>query len=80
MPFLSDTYEGSCHDKRITDQTAYPLPEGLSDTTVQRIVVRNGFTRDLAASFLADLKKEVAYLDALTSPMPTEKHKEAFHH
>ena len=28
VPFLSDTYEGSCHDKRIADQTAYPLPEG----------------------------------------------------
>jgi glutamate decarboxylase len=27
-----------------------------------------------------DLKKEVAYLDVLTSPMPTDKHKEAFHH
>ena len=59
---------------------AYPLPEGLSDTTVQRIVVRNGFTRDLAASFLADLKKEVAYLDALTAPMPSEGQTPAFHH
>ncbi|MEZ2391162.1 glutamate decarboxylase [bacterium RCC_150] len=59
---------------------AYPLPAGLSDITVQRIVVRNGFTRDLAASFLEDLRKEVAYLDALASPMPPEKQKEAFHH
>lgn len=59
---------------------AYTLPEGLTDITVQRIVVRNGFTRDLAASFLADLKKEVAYLDALAAPMPPQKQKEAFHH
>ncbi|MDE8585910.1 glutamate decarboxylase [Arthrobacter sp. NQ4] len=59
---------------------AYPLPDGLSSITVQRIVVRNGFTRDLAGSFLADLQKEVAYLDALTAPMPTEQQKEAFHH
>ena len=28
IPFLSDTYEGSCHDKPIADQTPYPLPEG----------------------------------------------------
>ena len=28
VAFLSDTYEGSCHDKRVADQTAYPLPEG----------------------------------------------------
>src|SRR6266508_3209460 len=26
--FLSDTYEGSAHDKRIADGTPYPLPEG----------------------------------------------------
>ena len=52
----------------------------LSDITVQRIVVRNGFTRDLAASFLGDLQKKVAYLDALAGPMPVEQQKEAFHH
>jgi len=28
VPYVSDTYEGSCHDKRIADQTAYRLPEG----------------------------------------------------
>ena len=28
VPFLSDTYEGSVHDKPIADQTPYPLPEG----------------------------------------------------
>jgi DDE superfamily endonuclease len=26
--FLSDTYEGSTHDKPIADQTPYPLPQG----------------------------------------------------
>lgn len=26
--FLSDTYEGSVHDKAIADVTPYPLPEG----------------------------------------------------
>jgi len=26
--FLSDTYEGSAHDKRIADGTPYPLPSG----------------------------------------------------
>jgi hypothetical protein len=26
--FLSDTYEGSAHDKRIADTTKYPLPRG----------------------------------------------------
>jgi glutamate decarboxylase len=59
---------------------AYPLPDGLSEVTVQRIVVRNGFTRDLASSFLADLTKAVEYLDSLTSPMPMDKQPEGFHH
>ncbi len=58
----------------------YPLPENLQDVIVQRVVVRNGLSRDLAQGFLADLKTEVAYLEALTSPMPTEGQKPAFHH
>jgi hypothetical protein len=28
VPFLSDTHEGSTHDKPIADQTPYPLPKG----------------------------------------------------
>jgi hypothetical protein len=28
ISFLSDTYEGSVHDKPIADQTPYPLPRG----------------------------------------------------
>jgi hypothetical protein len=28
VPFLSDTYEGSRHDKPIADHTPYPLPNG----------------------------------------------------
>jgi hypothetical protein len=28
VPFLSDTYEGSTHDKPIADQIPYPLPKG----------------------------------------------------
>ena len=28
VPFLSDTYEGSTHDKPIAEHTPYPLPEG----------------------------------------------------
>jgi hypothetical protein len=28
IPFLSDTYEGSCHDKPIAEVTPYPLAEG----------------------------------------------------
>lgn len=41
---------------------AYPMPEGMADVHVLRVVVRNGFTFDLAAMFLADLAKSAARL------------------
>ncbi|MDP3950106.1 glutamate decarboxylase [Microbacterium sp.] len=59
---------------------AYPMPDGFADVTVQRIVVRNGLSRDLAAELLADIDREVAHLDALQSPMPQRDDGSAFHH
>lgn len=59
---------------------AYPMPADLVDITVQRIVVRNGFSHDLAFSFLADLREAVAYLDALEGPLPAEGQHSGFHH
>ena len=59
---------------------AYPMPADLTDVTVQRIVVRNGFSHDLADAFLADLRSEVDYLDALTGPMPSDRQRPGFHH
>ena len=49
---------------------AYPMPESLSEIVVQRIVVRNGLSMDLADRFLSDIAGEVDYLDRLESPMP----------
>ena len=59
---------------------AYPMPADLEQITVQRIVVRNGLSMDLAAKLLQAIAVETAYLDALESPMPTEKPRSAFHH
>ena len=59
---------------------AYPMPADLTEITVQRVVVRNGFSRNLAEAFLQDLRHEVAYLDALTGPMPSTGDGAAFHH
>ncbi len=59
---------------------AYPMPDNLTDLTVQRIVVRNGLSMDLAAELLADIETETAYLDALESPMPVEGQAPGFHH
>lgn len=58
---------------------AYPMPEALSSLTVQRVVVRNGLSRDLAAGFVEDLVAHVRDLESLDSPMPGRK-RVAFHH
>ncbi len=58
---------------------AYPMPANLVDITVQRIVVRNGMSMDLADRFLVDMAKQVNYLDRLETPMPIEE-QPAFHH
>ena len=59
---------------------AYPMPDDLPDLTVQRIVVRNGLSMDLAAELLEAIKEETAYLDALEGPMPVEGQRSGFHH
>ncbi|MCK2025322.1 MULTISPECIES: glutamate decarboxylase [Microbacterium] len=59
---------------------AYPMPADLEELTVQRIVVRNGLSMDLAAELLDAITAEVAHLDALTAPMPGDHPDSAFHH
>lgn len=59
---------------------AYPMPDNIPDLTVQRIVVRNGFSHDLASRFLHDLKVEVDYLDSLSGPIPSPTQSGGFTH
>ncbi|QTX03347.1 glutamate decarboxylase [Agromyces archimandritae] len=59
---------------------AYPMPDALTDLTVQRIVVRNGLSMDLAGELLDDIRTETAYLDGLEAPMPAEGLHSGFHH
>ncbi|MEV7047418.1 MULTISPECIES: glutamate decarboxylase [Streptomyces] len=59
---------------------AYPMPDNLNDLTVQRIVVRNGLSMDLASSLLNDIRTSVRFLDDLDGPMPSEGHNSGFHH
>jgi glutamate decarboxylase len=50
---------------------AYTFPENMQDTAVLRIVVRNGFSRDLANLLLSDLRAQVEALSAAGSrPVP----------
>ncbi len=58
----------------------YALPENLTDHTVQRIVIRNGLSRDLAEVFIAELRGEIAHLDSLESPIPAVGQRPGFHH
>jgi glutamate decarboxylase len=47
---------------------AYTFPADMEDTAVLRIVVRNGFSRDLANLLIGDLRTQVAALDAAPQP------------
>ena len=58
---------------------AYTFPENREDLAALRIVVRNGFSRDLADLLVGDLKSHVAYLEKLPAPLPQPSH-ESFHH
>jgi glutamate decarboxylase len=62
---------------------AYTFPEDMTDTAVMRIVVRNGFSRDLADLLLADLRKQVRILEHYpqTQPPPEiQKMRHSFTH
>ena len=58
---------------------AYRFPANREDLAAIRIVVRNGFTRDLADFLVADLERVVAYLERCESPLPAEAG-ESFRH
>ncbi|MGW0037454.1 glutamate decarboxylase [Gordonia sp. NPDC003376] len=59
---------------------AYPNAEGLENQTLQRVVVRAGLSHDLATALLRDIESEIAFLDALETPMPREGTGSHFHH
>jgi glutamate decarboxylase len=49
---------------------AYTFPENRQDLAALRVVVRNGFSRDLADLLVGDLQRHVAYLEKLPQPLP----------
>ena len=57
---------------------AYHFPADRKDLAVLRVVVRDGFSPDLARIFLRDLKAVVARLSHATQPTPQQQ--TAFHH
>ncbi len=59
---------------------AYTMPPKREDLAVLRVVVRNGFSHDMAELFLDDLRNAVDWLDDLDGPMPREAQPNGFHH
>ena len=61
---------------------AYTFPKNREDLAVLRVVVRNGFSHDLADLLLADLGRLIPELR--DQPAPAQQYgvavKEAFHH
>ncbi|HET9761157.1 MAG TPA: glutamate decarboxylase, partial [Nocardioidaceae bacterium] len=59
---------------------AYTMPPKRDDLAVLRVVVRNGFSHDMAELFLRDLREAVGWLDSLEAPVPHHAHPSGFHH
>jgi glutamate decarboxylase len=59
---------------------AYTMPPKREDLAVLRIVVRNGFSHDMAELFLRDVRAATDWLDNLQAPMPQENQPSGFHH
>ena len=62
---------------------AYTFPENLTDMAVMRIVVRNGFSMDLAGLLLSDLKAQLRILEhhpQTQMPPELQKNRRSFAH
>jgi glutamate decarboxylase len=60
---------------------AYSLPDNLTHVSGLRVVVRNGFGRDMADLLLLDLRRATAFLEQLDAPLPKDpSHTESFRH
>jgi glutamate decarboxylase len=59
---------------------AYTFPANVEDMAALRIVVRNGFSKDMADLLLADISRAVEFLSRLKEPLPAEDGSAAFAH
>ena len=59
---------------------AYPMPTGMEDVHVLRIVVRNGFTRDMGELLIRDLKRVVGRLERAGGDAVGVADRTGFHH
>lgn len=59
---------------------AYTFPANREDLAALRVVVRHGFTLDMAEMLLADLKRELPRLEKQAAPVHTAETSSGFHH
>jgi glutamate decarboxylase len=59
---------------------AYRMPPALDDMAVLRICVRNGFSRDLGAILIEDLRRVTDRLERPPSAAPHDDRRASFHH
>jgi glutamate decarboxylase len=59
---------------------AYTFPANRTDLAALRVVVRRGFTHDLADLLVADIKRELALLSTQPAPVHTSDNAASFHH
>ncbi len=59
---------------------AYTFPKNREDLAALRVVVRRGFTFDVADMLLADLRKQVGRLEKLPAPLVPRDQGGGFHH
>ena len=62
---------------------AYTFPQNLQDVAVMRIVVKNGFSQDMASSLLDDLRKQIKMLEENPRhpvPLAEEEFRQSFAH
>jgi glutamate decarboxylase len=50
---------------------AYTMPKNIEDSVVMRIVVRQGFSRDMADMLLGDMRTAIADFERLEYPTPS---------
>jgi glutamate decarboxylase len=59
---------------------AYTFPKNREDLAALRVVVRRGFTHDMADMLLADLERELPQLEQQPAPVHSSETAGAFHH